>query len=456
MIFTPIEMLNIFSIGNKFVLLQKQVNKTIIMKSKIIILACLCLLCTANAQEYPTYWWRCVSGDATFNFHPAATARGGIPALTDSVNYSSSFTMVVVYHSQGDTAERNLWNVGYADGGRRGLTTRRILSDTTYITYADENLQGPVINTLQQSAPHHGSSTLPTLVAGDTTGRIKVAEVMCFEGKIGMGALRRVQSYLAVKYGVTLGPVNYVDGHGNVFWSHADNEAYHHRITAIGRDSTYGLSQLRSRSEHDSATVTLSADSLQEGGFLACGDDGQPMSLAMDPYTGANTLQRTWKLCAMGAEGTLFGLAFDGGRIQECDTLALIYDGTPFMPDSIRHGMHYYGNIPVYADSVIFTFADAADFAEGMAMVRRPNEKGFENERISVYPNPTTGRYHIEVQGASRAEAHIYTLQGSMVAHHEGDGQNSYRFEGTLPTGSSYYVTVTTPGGKQTTKLIVK
>lgn len=426
------------------------------MKKGIIIVACLGALCLVKAQVRPMYWWQCQDGNATFNFHPAISTEGTGSATTSSIPYAPSFTMVVVYHAQGDTAERSLWNVGYADGGRRGLTTRRILSDSTSITYADENQQGPVINTLQQSAPHHGSSALPTLVAGDTTGSVKVAEVMCFEGKIGMGALRRVQSYLAVKYGVTLGPVNYVDGQGNVFWRHADNEAYHHRITAIGRDSTYGLSQLRSHSEHDSASITLYAATLPEGGFLACGDDGQPMSLAIDPYTGANTLQRTWKLCAKGVEGTLFGLAFDGGQILECDTLALIYDGTPFLPDSIRNGVHYYGDIPVYADSVLFTFADAAAFTAGMAMAQRPEAKVAERERVSVYPNPTTGRYHIEVQSASRAEAHIYTLQGSLVAHHEGDGQNSYRFEGVLPTGSSYYVTVTTPEGKQTTKLIVK
>ena len=70
------------------------------------------------------------------------------------------------------------------------------------------------------------------------TTHIKVAELMYFEGKPGMGLLRRVQSYLAIKYGVTLGPVNYTDGYGNILWRYNDNKKYHNRIMGVGVDST--------------------------------------------------------------------------------------------------------------------------------------------------------------------------------------------------------------------------
>ena len=45
---------------------------------------------------------------------------------------------------------------------------------------------------------------------------------------------RKVESYLAVKYGITL-KGSYLDSDGNLTWDMAENQAYHHRVT--GRKS---------------------------------------------------------------------------------------------------------------------------------------------------------------------------------------------------------------------------
>lgn len=72
---------------------------------------------------------------------------------------------------------------------------------------------------------------------------------MFFYRRLNTSILRRVQSALAVRYSVTLGPVDYVNGGGSLIWEYADSGLYHHRITGIRCDSTYCVYQLESRSE---------------------------------------------------------------------------------------------------------------------------------------------------------------------------------------------------------------
>ena len=73
-----------------------------------------------------------------------------------------------------------------------------------------------------------------------------------------------------------------------------------------------------------------------------------------------------------------------------------------------------------------------------------------------LYPNPTSGRYTIEVAGATRVHVTIYTPTGTPVASYSSDDCGRCRFDGELPTGSVYYATVETEAGNQTMKIVVK
>jgi hypothetical protein len=66
----------------------------------------------------------------------------------------------------------------------------------------------------------------------------------------------RVQSYLAIKYGITLGvngtTQDYVNSDGNVIWDQStDSGVYNYDITGIGRDDASELNQKQSRSVND-------------------------------------------------------------------------------------------------------------------------------------------------------------------------------------------------------------
>lgn len=77
-------------------------------------------------------------------------------------------------------------------------------------------------------------------------------------------------------------------------------------------------------------------------------------------------------------------------------------------------------------------------------------------QTVSVYPNPTNGHYHIQAAGCETVSVTIYNTHGAVVAQFSDHDKAQYHFDGELPSGNVYYVTITTPEGTQTTKLSVR
>lgn len=69
-----------------------------------------------------------------------------------------------------------------------------------------------------------------------------IPELIIYGRYLTPGERRRVESYLAMKYGITL-TGSYLDGDGNLIWDIDDNTRFHNRVTAIGMDITAGLRQ---------------------------------------------------------------------------------------------------------------------------------------------------------------------------------------------------------------------
>lgn len=63
-----------------------------------------------------------------------------------------------------------------------------------------------------------------------------------------------MESYLAVKYGITLNN-SYLDSEGNLIWDKDENLGYHHRVTAIGSDAASALYQPLSTTSYEEEPV---------------------------------------------------------------------------------------------------------------------------------------------------------------------------------------------------------
>ena len=406
---------------------------------------------TSNSSPLPTWQWRCTEGEALFNFNPATPVDGKHSLLFDDLPYASEYTMIVVYKPLA-SSEAMVWRLDYENEASRGLSTEHILSGNTAIRYTDMTSDIPVINTLRQSAPDSTAPYVRLTLGGDSLGgALKVAEVLYFNQHLDNHLLRRIQSALALRYGVTLGPVDYLDANGRPVWNY-DGGLYHHRVVGVGSDNAYRVHQLLSHSEMPEALLTVTTDDLPEGACFFCGDNDAPLAfVASDDF---EVLGRQWKINTIGCDNNLIHLTFDTRSFaQPRDSLVLLVDGLACFPESLSPNEVTY-SLKQPTTGSLFTLAKGASLWQRNSL--NPQPKVDPQFSTQIYPNPSTGNYSLEVSGASWVKVSIYNAQGVLMDSFADSEKGQYRFNGTLPRGNSYYATVTTGSGTQTLKLIVK
>lgn len=154
---------------------------------------------------------------------------------------------------------------------------------------------------------------------------------------------QKIQSYLGIKYGITLhantstndsgvstttrlNDVNYINSAGNVIWNTASNSGFNYDIAAIGRDDNSQLYQKQSKSVNSTdditigltdiaATNNLNSSTCNDKNFLVWGNNNatlaaQPavivnMSAGITPALTTNvdfvSIGRTWKVIEVGS-----------------------------------------------------------------------------------------------------------------------------------------------------------
>lgn len=147
-------------------------------------------------------------------------------------------------------------------------------------------------------------------------------EVIIYGRYLTPAERRKVESYLAVKYGITLNN-SYLDSEGNLIWDKDENLGYHHRVTAIGSDAASALHQPLSTTSYEEGPVyaTMKAnDTFHDGnsyaessasrllvmgreygnplpdkGYIFWGDDNGPLTTYTSPAdTLWHIMHRTW------------------------------------------------------------------------------------------------------------------------------------------------------------------
>ncbi len=103
-------------------------------------------------------------------------------------------------------------------------------------------------------------------IGGHPTNDLKrwdggIAEVIVYTGSITNAERDKIESYLAIKYGVTLGTngtsQDYVDSDARVIWDQSDNIGYNYNVSGIGKDNISGLNQKQSKSINTTDDITV-------------------------------------------------------------------------------------------------------------------------------------------------------------------------------------------------------
>ncbi len=204
-----------------------------------------------------------------------------------------------------------------------------------------------------------------------------IAEVILYnEGTLTANEITRVQSYLAVKYGITLGNTattfTYQNSVGTAIWT--GDPVFQNNVAGIGRDDISALNQQKSKSENPGALVIMdkAAAFSSDLDFLLWGNDNAPAIFTTADADPAfdQRLQREWKADLTGNPGavTVQFVMPNSGNINHY-ALHVDADGvfatgsTNYLPSSIIADTITFTNIP-FSDGDFFTLGQK-DFAPG-------------------------------------------------------------------------------------------
>lgn len=167
--------------------------------------------------------------------------------------------------------------------------------------------------------------------AGNTRGfEGEIAEILVFNQIPTARAQQKIESYLAIKYGITLDNTNNIAGitEGDYIlsnevtkvWDYTANSSYHNDVAGIGRDDTFNFNQKQSKSVNTDAIVTIGLGNITstnisnansfttDKSFLMWGNNNTAMGATNTSGVLCATglqLNRKWKIVETGNVGTV-------------------------------------------------------------------------------------------------------------------------------------------------------
>lgn len=224
--------------------------------------------------------------------------------------------------------EQTIWSLDSGSGTTRIQTTERAadLSHGTFMNYTRDSLPETRLYSYTTSS---GTGSGQTLRIGHTpTARLPVrnldgntAEYVVYGRRLSDAERQRVESYFALKYGVSLRS-SYLNSLGTVIWNACANKAYGHRIAGIIADSRSTLHIVRSRSCEEGAFLTIGTNRrMADGQSLLWGDNNGKLAFTASKAYG-KWLGRKWGASATNKDGMAVDLVADSRQLRQIQPLA--------------------------------------------------------------------------------------------------------------------------------------
>lgn len=298
-----------------------------------------------------------------------------------------------------------------------------------------------------------------------------IAEILLFNGALSTADRNKVESYLALKYGFSLGstvtPLNYTASDGTVFWT--ASAGFQNNVFGIGRDDASGLLQNASNSINLGSgngagqtglgnLVVRSTGALTDKQFVMIGDDANALSeatitsgTAPAVAVGSTRLLRNWKVQNTGAVANVdlsidtVGLTLAGGSTLSNFRLMIDQDGdgdyttgtiTYPVASSASGTVLTFSGITL-SNNAVFTLITQTNAA--LPATLQSFEVGLQKNKATLTWK-TSNEINVDYYSID------YSLNGTSwstagtVAARNGAGLNTYSFsQDNLPVGMRYY-----------------
>ncbi len=448
------------------------------------------------------------SSTASLNFNPATSLDNTslqirFPGNMDDLRRATIFT---VYHFPGIDQDAPVWKMNggfgdlflssrqvYSESGKMKMMFEKTGTETTkkpetvISTYVRQQNSLSAGNTVSNNEVdiQFGNAT-PSPQSPQSNGL--VAEFIVYETILKEKQIARIESYLAIKYGITL-EKNYVNSQGQTIWNRKTEDLYSNNIAGIGRDDLSTLYQKQGTSCSASDQLAIGVDKIAQSNskntgklndkdYLIWGDNAGNFTFSRGTDAKGNNVLLTEKKWLMKSAGET---AATISTELEIDTKTLLTAGFPkeyfclvidrsgtgdFAPENCTYitpnnispdGIASFSGIKWDIDGSgkdAFSFGLKTKVNNLIADADAAKLLSFQ-----VYPNPTTdGRYNIAVTLNKPTDIHIsiYDIHLNLIETKKAAGQANYLITGKINAASgSYIIKLFTPG-KEFSQIIIR
>ncbi|NML68717.1 hypothetical protein HHL23_02745 [Chryseobacterium sp. RP-3-3] len=291
------------------------------------------------------------SSAMNINFNPVAqsTSSSGLGMQNAFTSTGDDYTMIALNKNPTVSGFRNMFhfhggaNLNATSGGNEWFGalanlpiawpsaagsasyTANIPAVTTFSATGTGTIAYQVNSVSKGSGSSLSKSGTDLLIGVDGDGGLDdgidiiMPENIMYNSVLGSTDYNKVVSYLAIKYGVTLGtfvsPVNYTSTNGTTVWSTAAS-SYHTNVIGIARDDAEALHQRISKSQDavgDIITISTNndftnansstnhTDIVNDQFYFITGNNG-----AATTYNAQNIMNRRWKVQSTGTAQNLY------------------------------------------------------------------------------------------------------------------------------------------------------
>ncbi|MDP4252066.1 MAG: T9SS type A sorting domain-containing protein [Bacteroidota bacterium] len=411
-------------------------------------------------------------------------------------------TIFTVYRNPGPDQDRPVWQIngGFGD---LSLSTRQVASKSGKMsmvfekpgeTTTERKKSGAIISTYlgQQSFPPVEDATNKDIAiqfgspavspqAGQSAGL--VGEFIVYETILKEKQIARIESYLAIKYGITL-QKNYVNSLGETIWSRKNEEVYSNNIAGIGRDDQSSLYQKQgtSSSSPDQLVIginkiapfnSINTGRINDRDYLVWGDNAMAFTLSQNAGQAQSDIllsEKKWlmKLSGKTAATISTELKIDTKTLLPADfpkeyfCLAIDRSGSG---DFVPKNCTYITPDNISADGIAsfsglhWDMDGSGKDAFSFGLKTRLSADADRPVTFQVYPNPLTdGYYNVAVSLDKPADitVRIYDIHLHLIESKKAFGQANYLVPGTIHGAAGTYLVKLFTNDREFSQLVIK
>lgn len=379
------------------------------------------------------------------------------PSICDTINLPKSYTMIMVYESLQPETSQQLWKINRTDNKYYSIGTQALTTETFTVPFQSIKKPSiPCIYTLYHTildTSYHDVAQLYFGADKDTAvSNIELYETAYFDYRLPLNQSLKFQTYLAIKYGITLDSVSYISTTGDTLWNAKASKKYYNRIQGLGTNMDYDFISTKSISMEDSTISIFSNDTLPPDTYLLIGDNNA--NISWQHYSNDTALlQRIWKMSAVGHfdDKTIqLKINVSSLHIDNSDTLFLAMlnlnhaISQVIQPDSIVNNFYYYTLPPI--NGTCFTIGGDFEYKSSNIKTSKKTRGKYtddkQNDYIDVACNPRDGDFIATVHFDKEKSINIIVqdMSGKTICHQYLANIKDYQYKDKITISGVYLI----------------